>query len=314
MKIISIPFKSGENYNYIPSGRPCSDLSVVLVTKFASSALENCLNSLFRNSDFSNEVLIICNSPSWQTVKLLQERHLQFWILNSDHCFMAFNLGAELATRKYISFLTDDMVVGPRWDSVALSIAGDGILGSLAFIDGVALLNEQYQIGSSGIFGKNIAEAIGYNPDTRYVDDQKFDLWCKKNSMDKIEGYYWPPWIHIRSDFLKDKFCYHGLHKYGHEIDFENRHKRYGWKVKTAYGSYIYHVRDAGNRDNLPEEYCKRQFFNGVRICASCGLYEEGIKPEHPEYIRVHQAGYWLCEQCRTKVEWNPISHKQFLG
>jgi len=312
MKIISVPLKSDEKYNYIPPGRPCSDLSVVLVTKYASLALENCLNSLLRNSDFSNEVIIICNNPSWQTVKLLQERHLQYWIVNFEHCFMAWNLGAELATRKYISFLSDDMVVGPSWDSAALSIAGDGILGSLAFIDGVALLNEQYQIGSSGIFGKNIAEAIGYDPDTRHVNDQRFDSWCRKNATDKIEGYYWPPCIHIRSDFLKDKFCYHGSHKLGHEIDFENRHKRCGWRVKTAYRSFIYHVGNAGNRDGLPEEYCTGQFFNGVRICASCGLYEEGVKGDHPDYILAHQAGYWLCEECRKKVEWNPIPHKLF--
>lgn len=313
MKIVSIPVKIGEKYNYISPGRPCSDLSVVLVTKYASSALENCLNSLFRNSDFSNEVIIICNNPSWQTVKLLQERHLQFWTVNFEHFFMACNLGAELATMKYVSFLTDDMVVGPRWDSAALNIAGDGILGSLAFIDGIVIQNEHYQIGNSGIFGRNITSEIGYNSETRYVDDKKFDAWCKKNSVNIIEGFYWPPWIHDRIDFLQDKFCFHGAHALGHEINFENRHKQYGWKVKTTYRSFIYHIGHAANRDNLPEEYCSGQFYNGVRVCAHCGLYEDGINSDNPEYVRTYESGYWLCESCRKIVEWKPLPHRRFF-
>ncbi|MFH1769291.1 MAG: glycosyltransferase [Parcubacteria group bacterium] len=312
MKILFVPYKMGEKYNYIPPDRPSSDLSVIVVTKYASPALEKCLNSLFRNSYFSNEIIIVCNNPSWQTVKVLQERHLQYWVVPFEHAFIAANFAAELATKKYVSFIGDDMVVGPGWDAAALSIADDGILGSLAFINGVEIQNEHYQIGNSGIFGGNIASEIGYDKETRYVDDQKFDAWCKKNSSNRIEEFYWPPSVHNRLDLLKDRFCFHMPHGVGHEIAFENRHKRDGWKVKTTYRSFIYHVGAAGNRDGLPGEYCVGQLSNGVWICASCGIHIEGINRDHPDNVLVHQAGYWLCEECRKKVDWSPIPHRRF--
>lgn len=312
MKMLSFPYKIDEKFNYIPSGRPDSDLSVILVTKYASTALDRCLNSIFRNSDFSNEVIIICDNPSWQTIRLLQEKHLQYWVVHFTHAFMGFNFGIEFATRKYVSFLIDDLVVGPGWDSAALKIAEDGILGSIAFIDGMAILDDNYQIGNSGIFSKKIISDIGYDLETRFIDDKKFDSWCRKMSNDLIEGFYWPPWIHPRSDFLKDRFCFHSPQYMGHEIDFENRHKRDGWKVKTTYRSFIYHMSKCGNRDNLSKEYCTGQFINGLRICNSCGMMQEGIPGNDPEYILVHQAGYWLCKQCRKSIVWTPISHNRF--
>lgn len=312
VKMLSIPYKLNEKVNHISPNRPNSELSLIIITKSASEALNNCLNSLFRNSDFNNEVIIICDNPSWQTVKLLQDIKLQYWNVHFEHCFMATNFGVELATRKYITSIADDMIVGPGWDSAILNIAGDGILGSLAFIDGIAMLNDNYQIGNSGIFGKNIAPEVGYNQQTRYIDDQKFDSWCRKASRDLIEGFYWPPYIHHRQDFLQDKFCFHSPHYLGHDIDFENRYKRDGWKVKTTYKSFIYHMGHAGNRDNLPILYTMGQFNNGLRICKSCGTFADGVEGNHPEYIITHQAGYWLCESCRQNIVWTPIPHKRF--
>lgn len=313
LKMLFVPYKMGEKHNYIPPDRPSSDLSVVLITKCASSALDRCLNSIYRNSYFSNELIIVCNNPSWQTVRLLQERHLQYWIVPFEHLFIAWNFGAELATRKYISFLHDDILVGPGWDSAALSIAGDGILGSIAHISGLEVIRSDFQIGNSGIFGgKDTTSEIGYDPGTMSVDDQKFDLWCKKKSRDLIEGYYWPPYIHNRLDFLKDEFSFHAYYRLGHEIDFENRYKRDGWKVKTSYRSFIFHFGATGNTDNLPAEYFGGQLTNGVRICTSCGIHVEGVNSDHPDYVLAHKAGYWLCEKCRKSVDWSPISHRRF--
>lgn len=308
---LPIPYVTNEKVNYISPGRPDSDLSVIIGTKYASDVLEKCLNNFFRNSDFSNEVIIVCNDPSWQTIKLLQERHLRYWNVHFNHAFMAVNFAAELATRKYVSFFADDILVGPGWDSALSEIVDDGVMGSLALIDGSAIRNERYRVGNSLIFGKLIAPEIGYDPQTAFIDDQKFDSWCKENSMDRIESFAWPPLAINRLDFLQDKFCFHGPHPSGHEINLANRYMKDGWKVKTSYKSFIYHIGHMGNRDGMTEQ--GNQFEHGLLICRSCGLYKEGIYEGYPDYKPTYETGYWLCESCRTKTEWKPLPHRRFL-
>lgn len=100
-------------------------ISVIIATRFASEALDLLLESLFKYQKFDNEIIVIADTPSWQTLYLLQEKKgfmhggnskHRYYIVNHRHLEMNWNYGVDLSTFDYLAFSNDDAIVGPDWD------------------------------------------------------------------------------------------------------------------------------------------------------------------------------------------------------
>ena len=90
-----------------------SGISFIISTRYASEILELQLISLEYSKNFDNELKIICDNPSWQTLKLLQDRNLihgkDYYIVNHGHLDQNLDWGVSKATKDYICLTPDDI-------------------------------------------------------------------------------------------------------------------------------------------------------------------------------------------------------------
>ncbi len=269
--------------------RTKSNLSIVLVTKYAHKFLDLCLKSYEKNSVYDNELIIVCDHPSWQTLKLLQEKNLNYWLTNYNHFFMACNFGAKKATREYVGFLNDDVCLGPRWDEAIEKIMAPDVLACIRNIN--------------SIDGPN----FGYERVLRDIsrfDVQAFEDYCQKNRSDRIDSFFWMPLV-INKDIFFDfgGFTYYNHHAHGHEIQLENRIKRGGGRVITSNKSFLFHFGNVGDHDNMssPEH---KLFSHGFFGCSMCGMIEQNVENLDSgtavEFIQNN--GYWLCGECKNRA------------
>ncbi len=267
-----------------------SRISIVLVTKYAHRFLELCLKSYEKNSLLDNELIIVCDQPSWQTLKLLQEKGMKYWLTNYNHFFMACNFGANIATREYVGFLNDDVYLGPGWDAAVEEIVAPDVLACVTNIN---------SIGGSN-FGYDRAMRNLENFDTG-----AFEKYCIDNRSEKIDSYFWMPLVIERETFFNfGGFTYYNHHAHGHEIQLENRIKRAGARVKTSNKGFLYHFGNVGNHDRMPES---NQIFyaGGFFGCSLCGNItpNESNTDSGPVVEFIQKNGYWLCHECRGKTK-----------
>lgn len=274
--------------------KPKSRMSIVLVTKWASNYLKLCLDSLEKNSVYDNELIIVCDDPSWQTVKLLQDRDLPYWTTMFGNLWLNSNFGAKKATREYIGFLNDDVYMGPRWDEAMEEIIAPNVLGSLANLN---LNNSPHHFGFKTVEGMY---------DVSKFDPAAFDDFCVKNATPVRQSFFWMPHVVTKDVFYRyGGFTYYSSQGCGHEIEFENRAKSDGLVVVTSYKSYMYHFGNAGNRDGVRTQNRAIWRSHGFFGCSSCGNVtpnETGADSGLPEIEFIKKSGYWLCEKCRKVI------------
>jgi len=282
--------------------KPKSRLSIVLVTKSAHKYLELCLKSLEKNSVYDNELVIVCDQPSWQTLKLLQERNIQYYLTNFNHFFMACNFGAKKASREYVGFINDDVYLGPGWDGAIEEVLHPDILACVTNINPVN------------------GPRFGYGGELR--DLSKFDIsafedYCLKNRSGKVDSFFWMPLVVNKKVFLDfGGFTYYNSQAHGHEIQLENRIKWAGGIVVTSNRSFLFHFGNVGNDDKMSADY--RFYYKGFFGCSMCGKIVQNSEylDSGPvvEFIQIN--GYWLCDDCVIKAgkpDNNTIRHLRNL-
>lgn len=266
-----------------------SNLSIVLVTKYAHRFLDLCLRSYEKNSVDENELIIVCDQPSWQTLKLLQEKNLSYYLTNYNHFFMACNFGARKATREYVGFLNDDVYLGPRWDEAIEEIMAPDVLACVRNIN--------------SIDGPN----FGYDRAMRDIsrfDVLAFEEYCLKNRSDRIDSFFWMPLVINKNIFFDfGGFTYYNHHAHGHEIQLENRVKRAEGRVVTSNKSFLFHFGNVGDHDKMPSPEHKF-FYRGFFGCSMCGRIEQNAENldsgDTVEFIQAN--GYWLCDECKKRA------------
>lgn len=273
--------------------RPKSRLSIILITKQAHKYLDLCLQSIQKNSIYDNEIIIVCDQPSWQTLKLLQERQMGYYLTNYNHFFMACNFGAKKATREYVGFINDDVYFGPRWDEALEEIVAPDVLA--------CIYNVNHDNGPT----------FGYNRPIHNLEDfnvNAFEEYCINNRSDNIEDHFWMPLV-IKKDIFFDHggFTYFSAMGHGHEVELENRIKNdypLNAKVKASHRGFLFHFGSTSNRDDY---WDKNDFFKlGFFGCVNCGK----IIPNNDPHLdtgtimnSIKTNGYWLCGECKNKIE-----------
>jgi len=267
-----------------------SDMSLVLVTKYSSKTLEICLDSFFRNSELNHEFIVIADNPSWQVLKILQERKLNYQLVNTDHFFRNCNIGAEKATRRYVGFINDDIVFGPSWDKPIQQ-----------FIE-----THQNALISSNLLDPNKGYFFGYKCDKNFslFNILEFEEFARKASDRKdFDCFFWMPLLIPTTIFKKHNgFTTFSSQGHGHEINFEDiiKNKEH-LHVATVMSSTIFHFGATWNTDNLDSKYyrSKISFFK----CFVCGKEEEGLFNDVdsgiPEIDKLRNGEPWICFSCR---------------
>ena len=267
-----------------------SDISLILVTKYSSDALTLCLDSYFRNSELNHELIVIADNPSWQVLRALQERKLDYQLVDTGHFFRNCNIGAEKATRKYVGFANDDIVFGPSWD-----------VPIQQFIE-----THQNALISSNLLDPNKNYFFGYKCDKNFsaFNISEFEEFARNASNRKdFNWFFWMPLLIPTTIFRKYKgFTTYSSHGHGHEINLENIIKnKEGLFVATVMSSTLFHFGATCNTDNLDSKYCRS--IAGFFKCSVCGKEEEGIFKNidsgSAEIEKLRNGEPWVCFNCR---------------
>lgn len=273
----------------IDSEKRDSDISLILVTKYSSDALTLCLDSYFRNSELNHELIIIVDNPSWQVLKVLQEKKLNYRLVDTGHFFRNCNIGAEKATRRYVGFINDDIVFGPSWD-----------IPIQKFIE-----THRNALISSNLLNPNSGYFFGYKCDKNFstFDISEFEEFAHKASDRKdFDWFFWMPLLIPTAIFRKyGGFTTFNSHGHGHEMNLENIIKnKEKLSVVTVMASTLFHFGATWNTDNLDDKYLRS--CAGFFKCSVCGKEEEGIFKDidsGPEVDKLRNGEPWICFDCR---------------
>ncbi len=280
------------------------------------------LDSYGKYSDLDNELIVIADRPSWQTLKVLQERKLYYYVVNYRNLDMADNYGAYRETRKYVGFINDDVFFGPHWDSVLMDLMN----------------TQEHMMGSVFRLESNKGFPCGYDPKIGIHSFSEKLFWESLEEVKerKITNGIGAPTCVPRKDFFECfGLTFHINHGHGHERRLESRlYRKYpGARSPVSTKAGIFHFTAAGNQDKMPlSDFWEtvdgiktlrdgmegKDISEGLYLCFGGGKRKltkiiESVTEEDRE---ISKRGYWLCPECKEKNE-APKSHwmpwNQFL-
>ncbi len=266
-----------------------SNLSLIIVTRYASDMLELALNSYFLNSYLDNELIVVADRPSWQTLKVLQERKIPHYTVPFAHFFLSCNFGGWKAHREYVGFVNDDVYFGPGWDVALMEIAAPNVQAAVF----------RYECPNGYCCGYDHKDIKSFKPE---LLDEAIEK--NKHKMTNCSSGF--PTTHHRETFFKyHGYTFHGGQGSGHELHWVNRVRKDDPAARhlRTFKSGIFHFGSGGNRDNI-DNYSELGFRRGVKLCFGCGKWEfpQAIDELNrawvrtPEFKEIYERGYWLVQ------------------
>ena len=281
-----------------------SGISFIISTRYASEILELQLISLEYSKNFDNELKIICDNPSWQTLKLLQDRNLihgkDYYIVNHGHLDQNLDWGVSKATKDYICLTPDDIIFCKDYDKImmkAMENSQKRIVTPLYFVGNTAgpmLRNYGYPKWKYFINPNDSRKGTGFDFD-RFFNEPKPDgsyaRYCgscpvqimHKEAYQKIGGL---------------TFC--SPHAQGHEIEMMTRSSFYGIEKYIAKDALAFHMGTIGNTD---AQNTAMGISRGHFKCSICNHLDLSVgDSEHfgTERGRIAlETGFYLCECCK---------------
>ena len=278
--------------------KPKSELSLIINTRYASTLLAKALDSYHKYSDLDNEVIIVADNPSWQTLKLLQERKINYYVVHFCNLDMADNFGASKAHRKYVGFINDDVFFGPHWDTVLMDL----------------MHQREHMIGGLYRLEINHGFPCGYHSGNKEEFDE--DLFLR--SLEEVKklpinnGIGAPTCINKKDYFEQFGLTFHISHGHGHERQLESRmvqrYKSMGFISPVSTQAGIFHYGSGGNEDHMPIDSLDHltDMREGILFCFGCGSkkwqYPYG-QPVGEKEKAVWKRGYYLCPDCEANNE-----------
>ena len=266
--------------------------SIILATKFASECLDLCLKSFFANKTLDIELIIIADNPSWQVVKVLQDRKLKYHLVNNGHYWINLNYGITLTTNDYVGYINDDVVLGPNWDIAIQELLGENNI--------VGMMNLQDHGGFRfSLDGKTTkVDNFDYNAFIKY---------CLDNSKNEPMMNYAMPGVFYKPKFLDTGgFTTHADHGYGHDCQVYSRmFYKYGAVCPKTFKSYLWHFGASGNADQLDESIYRGPYTHGHMKCMLCTSFVEGLEYTSKQSWEVLDSGYYICDSCKSKKDFS---------
>jgi len=281
-----------------------SNLTLIIPTRWRSKLLAQSIDSAINNGTFENEIIIIADFPTWQTLQVIQERKLIHYTTHFAHYQMCCNFGIWKAHTDYVGICNDDVYFGPKWDEALLDIMRPKVKGGIAKYENTwGIGDERYWCGFDG------KDYTTFKPE---LLDKAIAENCHRAPVSDLSM----PVTHHRKTFFK----YYGytVHKeqaHGHERQFQARMSKADndsesivtWKSGLYHygtgGAYV----DPGMYYPSTIELAQEGFCWGLRLCLGCGKAEhERYHPRNKNYPgsleakEVDERGYFLCDDCKS--------------
>lgn len=292
-------------------------ISFIIPTRRASEALRLCLDSLISGSVYKNQLLPIVDSPSWQTIKMLQEDYnmtvsQDFYFTNYEHIDRNMDYGIRYAKNDYVCITCDDMVFSKGWDRAVME-AMDGRKNRI--------VSTVYYTGPTGSFLPMDFEKIK----NEYLESDRkgrinFDM-DLFNSMAPAPDKHVPmsgspPFMVFHKDVYKlaNGLDYFATQGQAFELVFLARAIMFGCDhiiTKEAIAAHFGQFANGDNQRMAPLPWCQ-----GVFECSVCGHID--LSEGNVEYPRMNliegkmetaggsergrltaKTGLFLCERCK---------------
>lgn len=283
-------------------------ISFIISTRWASEILEIQLNTIRDQcKTHPYELKIICDMPSWQTLKLLQDRGLMhgrdYYIVRHGHLDQNLDWGVSKANYDYICLMPDDFILGKNFDRIMMEYMENSknrIVTPSFYIGNMSSDNPMYRCYgypkwkyciNNPVKGEGFDYEKFYNepvPDTTYAIG-----YCRSSPLQLMH-----------KDVYKKV---HGLtfcspHAQGHEIEMMARAwGKYHVELIIAIEAVTFHFGTIGNTDQQLSTY---ELSKGMFKCTMCGHLDfsngdsEHFGTERGKIIL--KTGLYLCERCQV--------------
>jgi glycosyltransferase involved in cell wall biosynthesis len=148
--------------------------------------LQNCINSIRKNSTFQHQIIVHINEGKDDTLHWVETQPDIDYVYSATNigiCY-ALNLCRELVSTSYIVYLNDDMYVCPQWDHFFMEEI-KSIQHPYFFLSATAI--EPFESGNACVIVKDYGRDIDSFKEQKLlqeVDQLHFDNW---------NGATWPP-------------------------------------------------------------------------------------------------------------------------
>lgn len=300
-------------------------LSIILPVRWDSELLTHWIEMYKKYSELDNQLIIVADQPTWETVKVLQTNNLKYLLVETSNLYFNWMYGSKFAEKDYMTFMQEDFHFTPAWDSnilrrmTPLSFGGayqltvtnsdpmrmtgthfckeeDNILSfdfnvwekwcKQRFSDGIIEGNPLIYTLHRDTFNKIYGFGTGFSSIDEHVQHEAA-TWYR---LMQLGGVRWE---------ALDVFCLH--HKFGPARDLVN-HKVIDPPYLTEWGRQIrpWSEIKAG-------KYCNH--WAGVIKCRDCfntcdPIYDFGGWPECKNNLKRNNIvlrGYWICDECTHK-------------
>lgn len=277
--------------------------SVIIPTRYTSAAVKFCYETLKKNSRLDHEYIIVCDMyTSWQTYKWLQENEIMYYEANLCSWYALMNYGATKATREYLAFFQDDLLVSEGWDvNIAKYLNHNVIL--------VPTYLQAHEIGVD--FGFLGAKNSKTQEDFRW---DEFNQYCKDHTKEQLlpDVFGCFPEVIARDTFNKLL----GYTTFTTTLDAHVHHEDgLKWRLGMAGGrdlrvgsSFSFHFANMF-RDMVPlyGHHINKENDYIPLVCKKCGvklMATELLRKDPPEAMnaattKVLYDGFWICNQCK---------------
>lgn len=280
-------------------------ISFVISTRYASEILEVQLKSLEYSKNLDNELKVICDNPSWQTLKLLSDRNLvhykDYYIVNHGHLDQNLDWGIQKATKDYVCLAPDDIVFCKDFDLLIAETMEDSKN---------RIVLPYYFVGNtSGIMHRDYGfPKLSYIVSNRTGNGFDFDKFFGElmPSVDYIYRFCGSSPVQIMHKEVYEKI--HGLtfcspHAQGHEIEMITRaREKYNIDIMFSEKAYFFHF---GTISNLDQQESAMEVSKGNFKCTNCG-YLDASKGNIEHFgtkrgILTLTTGMYLCGRCENE-------------
>jgi len=269
--------------------------SIVIPVRFASGAAKFCYETLKKHSKLDHEYIFVCDRfTSWQHYKWLQENNIFYYENGAVNWYANMNYGASKATKEYIAFFQDDLLVSQDWDINLAKYLNHNVILTPTYLQGWQI---QHDFGFTEIDNK-------HTQDDFRMDE--FNAYCKEYSKEgmtpDIHGFF--PEVIARDTFFK-------LGGYTTFTKAEKRHIHHEdflkWRLHNNGGgdfvvnsSFAYHFPNIF-RDHPPLYGLEinQQGAHYPLVCKKCGYETAGDTLSEEETNTAGYWGYYVCSKCR---------------
>ena len=159
------------------------EISIICPTYNNFKYLKLFLESIRYNSFYNHELIFHVNDGSDGTLDYLRNNNIKFThSINNIGLCSAVNIAAIKSTKKYILYTHDDMYFCKNWDKF-LESEINKYKDNLFYLSGTNISHKNALINYN----------CGSSPEN--FDKNKFDLFCKNDQSEDLQGSHWAPHV-----------------------------------------------------------------------------------------------------------------------